>query len=86
MLASQAYVEMLLLIQPYIVECPVLTDPDNGEVDCSFEDDEEPTEGDTCTYQCDDGYMLNGDMTRVCQADETWSGSDPTCDLSEKYV
>ena len=55
-------------------------------VDCSLGDDGVPTEGDTCTYQCDDGYELSGDMSRECQSDGTWTGSEPTCDLGENYV
>lgn len=41
--------------------------------------------GDSFTYQstifleCDPGYKLVGDLTRACQADGTWSGSQPTC-------
>jgi len=41
--------------------------------------------GDKFTYQsivvleCDPGYKLVGDLTRTCQADGKWSGSQPTC-------
>ena len=59
--------------------CPVLTDPDNGMVDCSLGDDGVPTEGDTCVYTCDDGYELSGDRVRECQSDGMWSGNDTTC-------
>ena len=55
-------------------------------VDCLLGDDGVPTEGDTCTYQCDDGYELSGDMMRECQGDGTWTGSDPTCDLGENIM
>ena len=42
--------------------------------------------GDTFTYQsrvvmeCDPQYRLVGDLTRTCQADGTWSGTQPTCE------
>ena len=48
-------------------------DPDNGRVDY------ETTLGSTATYTCNTGYQLDGDSTRTCQSDETWSGSAPTC-------
>jgi len=36
--------------------------------------------GATVTYTCNTGYTLNGSSMRTCQADGTWTGSDPTCD------
>ena len=42
--------------------------------------------GDTFTYQstvvmeCDPQYKLVGDLIRTCQADGTWSGTQPTCE------
>lgn len=43
--------------------------------------------GDTFTYrstvvlECDPQYKLVGDLTiRTCQADGTWSGTQPTCE------
>ena len=35
--------------------------------------------GTIATYVCDDGFNLVGDMTRVCQSDSTFSGTDPVC-------
>ena len=32
------------------------------------------------TYTCDEGYNVIGDMTRVCMADEMWSGMEPVCE------
>jgi len=66
--------------------CPNLTDPDNGMVDCSLGDNGVPTEGDTCVYQCDDGYVLSGDPARECLSNGAWSGIDTTCDIGEKFV
>jgi len=58
-----------------VVECSAgLTSPDNGSVDVvngSF--------GDTATYSCSSGFYLDGERTRMCQADGTWSGSAPNC-------
>ncbi|XP_075729627.1 complement receptor type 2-like isoform X2 [Rhipicephalus microplus] len=33
-------------------------------------------------YQCNVGYTLVGPQVRVCQADGTWSGSEPVCQSS----
>ena len=30
-------------------------------------------------FTCDDGYMLVGDMERICQLDGTWSNMVPEC-------
>ena len=31
------------------------------------------------TYSCAPGYALDGDATRRCLADSTWSGTIPSC-------
>ena len=61
------------------VYCLNLTDPDNGMIRCSFGGDAFANVGDTCTYTCDTGYMLNGMDIRVCQSDSVWNGTDPLC-------
>ena len=60
--------------------CPPLDDPDDGDISCSHGDGEIPRPGDTCTYTCDDGYMVEGEMTVTCQDDGTWS-DETTCEL-----
>jgi len=67
-----------------VITCPVLTDPDNGMVDCSLGPDGIPTEGDTCAYTCDDGFIVSGSSDRICQSDGTWTGSEPTCARCKK--
>ena len=37
--------------------------------------------GTIATYVCDEGFSLVGAMTRVCQSDGTFSGTDPVCSL-----
>lgn len=32
-------------------------------------------------YECDEGYTLNGDSTRVCQSDGHWNKPEPRCDI-----
>ena len=31
------------------------------------------------SYKCNYGFMLLGNGTRTCGADQTWTGEDPTC-------
>ncbi len=35
--------------------------------------------GSTATYSCLNGFLLNGDKTRVCQSNGVWTGEDPVC-------
>ena len=57
-----------------VIDCGNLTDPDNGTVNFTT-----TTSKSTATYNCDTGYILNGDTNRTCQSNGTWSGSSPTC-------
>ena len=66
--------------------CPTLDDPVDGSVECSLGPDGVPTEGDTCVYQCDDGYIVTGGNSRECQGDGTWTGSEPTCERCKMKV
>ena len=33
----------------------------------------------TTSYVCDEGFVLKGDGNRMCQIDDTWTGTDPEC-------
>ena len=57
-----------------VVVCPELMSPTNGRIELSS-----MVFGSTATYICDRGYNLNGSMSRVCMANEEWSGEDPLC-------
>ena len=37
------------------------------------------TIGSVASYSCDDGYVIDGLSTRICQDQQTWSGSEPQC-------
>ena len=57
------------------VSCGNLSNPVDGEVST-----EGNTFGSQANYSCSEGYVLNGNSTRMCQADGQWSGSKPTCE------
>ena len=59
-----------------VVNCGSLTDIPNGAVDTSGGTNYKCT----AVYTCDTGYVLDGNITRTCQEDGMWSGSEPTCD------
>jgi len=63
-----------------VTTCPELDHPVDGNVECSLGPDGVPTEGDTCVYQCDDGFIVSGNKSRECQSDGTWSGNEATCE------
>ncbi|XP_071491017.1 LOW QUALITY PROTEIN: sushi, von Willebrand factor type A, EGF and pentraxin domain-containing protein 1-like [Diadema antillarum] len=57
------------------VTCPTPTSIENGDI---------ITFGrmqflDHIHYRCHPGHKIQGDVRRVCQADETWSGRRPSC-------
>ena len=54
--------------------CDVLENITNGSVELSG-----TAVGDTATYTCEEGYILQGNRRRVCQRDSSWTGFEPTC-------
>jgi len=36
--------------------------------------------GDVVSFQCNTGYLRNGNETRYCQTNARWSGRTPTCE------
>ena len=74
---------MLHIFYTHIVNtCPTLTAPVNGSIDCSLGDDGLPTNRDTCTFTCDDGYGRDGPSERTCEFQSgqiRWSGRNVSC-------
>ncbi|MBK7153831.1 MAG: hypothetical protein IPH72_18950 [Sandaracinaceae bacterium] len=58
------------------VLCPVLTAPTNGTVN-----DMGRTPGTVAAYACDASYGLSSTAPVTCQANGTWMGTPPTCNL-----
>ncbi len=56
------------------ISCGDLENPVNGVVVLSG-----TVFGSLATYSCDSGYILVGEQTRSCQANNQWSGRAPTC-------
>ena len=57
------------------VQCELLTAPENGTV---FTSDQEEV-GSEALYQCDAGFFLQGDQSRVCTDAGEWTGAVPSC-------
>ena len=58
-----------------IVElCEELAAPMNGSVNVPAREI-----GSVATYSCDNGFSIDCDPQRTCQADLQWSGEAPTC-------
>ena len=55
--------------------CETLDDPENGQVNVS----NGAVTGAMATYACDEGFILDGPETRVCDDEGRWSGSEPEC-------
>ena len=58
-----------------VVDCGELTNQVNGLVDTS----QGTTLDQVANYSCNNGYLLVGNMTRTCQVDGMWSGTEPFC-------
>ncbi|CAI8053959.1 P-selectin [Geodia barretti] len=63
------------IIDNDMVECPTLSDPDNGNVNLSGN-----TFGQTAEYTCNTGFNLIGDSILICGADGQWTGNPPACE------
>ena len=67
------------IIFSIVVNCSSVPDLNNGMVVYNSQGQDRTLVDATVTYTCDTGYMLSGSMMRTCQANGTWTDSDPTC-------
>jgi len=58
-----------------VIDCGTLPDPTNGTVTLMG-----TRLGAEASYNCTEGFRINGTTNRTCQMDDEWSGSEPTCD------
>ena len=56
----------------------MLNPPTNGRLDIT--PSTTAPGGFMARYFCDAGHNREGDVTRECQEDGSWTGSDPTCE------
>ena len=61
-----------------LVDCGPVSAPTSGSVKALV-----TTFGSVATYACANGYGPSGSSTRTCQADGTWSGTAPSCVVSD---
>ena len=64
-----------------VVMCSALDDPTDGSLQYSSVD-----VGAEARYSCNEGFLLEGAPTRVCQTDGSWSGEAPTCERGLFYT
>ena len=68
-----------IIMRDILVQCPPLTNPNNGVINCSLGDDGFPSYEDTCSFTCNTDYELTGSDTRTCQSNGSWSSTDVMC-------
>ncbi|XP_050162860.1 P-selectin-like [Myiozetetes cayanensis] len=61
------------------ITCPVLSAPDQGELNCSHIHGDFSF-GSTCAFSCQMGFALMGSESRKCTAMGTWTGDAPRCE------
>ena len=77
-------IDIVILYFSVVADCGQLSDPTDGQV--TFEPAGTTVFNSRATYSCNSGFSLQGDQTRDCQADETWSGSEPKCVRKSKKL
>ena len=63
-----------------MIDCGDLQSPLNGSVILNG-----TVEGNSATYTCDEGFLPDGPVVRMCRNDKMWSGVPPMCE-GESYV
>ncbi|XP_009873470.1 PREDICTED: P-selectin, partial [Apaloderma vittatum] len=61
------------------IPCPVLREPDQGEMNCSHLH-RHFAFGSTCGFSCQAGFVLTGSESRACTAMGIWTGDTPRCE------
>ena len=66
----------VLLSVLLVVDCFILTNPTNGEVILNLN---LTTIGAVANYTCNEGYVLMGPTSRICQSTGNWTEDAPLC-------
>jgi len=77
-LASLVTVHIIIFIIASNV-CPSLPIPANGSMNCQYGGDGILNPGDSCRFQCDTGFKLQGKSRRTCMLRNgvaSWTGND----------
>ena len=78
---------MLLTLNIYFnltgQQCPILPPIPNGIITYAPDNTPDIDIGTTATYQCSPGFLLVGDMTRVCGQDGVFNGIAPACERKD---
>uniref|UniRef100_A0A8D0D451 L-selectin n=1 Tax=Sander lucioperca TaxID=283035 RepID=A0A8D0D451_SANLU len=76
----RSYISALLvnlnLFVPPAMECPPLSQPDNGYLSCSGGN---LTFNSTCRFECQPGFLIIGPPDVTCSVTGVWSGPRPIC-------
>ena len=64
----------------HTVTCEDLETPSNGSINCSSNNQLLQYQN-RCTFQCNDGYELQGSVVRQCETSGEWSGSRTQCNI-----
>ena len=73
------YIDSNLLSLLLGAGCPRPPSIDNGRIKEPFRNNF----GDKLIYECDNGYYLTGRQHRLCLANGTWDGQEPSCETGE---
>ncbi|CAK8671143.1 unnamed protein product [Clavelina lepadiformis] len=66
--------------------CPSLTPPSHGSLTPNNCSATQLFQGSECQYICDSDYGLEGDESRTCLTDGTWSGDPPECVAENQFL
>ncbi|XP_060773317.1 P-selectin isoform X2 [Neoarius graeffei] len=61
-------------------QCPLLSSPEKGWMNC-FHPHSLFSYGSCCSFRCEDGYLLGGEVKLNCTTAGTWSYEIPSCNV-----
>ena len=72
---------LVLLFPGIVVDCMELLPLENGTIVLS-----NTTYLSVAMYECNEGFLLQGNGTRVCTESGMWSGEEPTCQGKQNHT